>query len=144
MGLPAELMRQRPDIQRAEFQLAAQSARIGVATADLYPHFVLMGSVGVESTEFSKLFNHQSGAWLAGPSFTWDIFNYGRTRNRVRTEDARFQELVANYRNTVLRAAQEVEDSIAAYLRGQEQVIVSRRERRCRETFHGSVLDPVP
>jgi len=56
------------------------------------------------------------------PLFTWDIFNYGRIRNRVRTEDARFQELVANYRNTVLRAAQEVEDSIATYLRGHEQV----------------------
>jgi NodT family efflux transporter outer membrane factor (OMF) lipoprotein len=122
VGLPAELMRQRPDIRQAEFQLAAQSALIGVATADLYPHFVLAGSVGVESTQFSKWFNHQSGTWLAGPSFTWDIFNYGRIRNRVRTEDARFQELVANYRNTVLRAAQEVEDSIASYLRGQEQV----------------------
>jgi len=122
VGLPAELMRQRPDIQRAELQLAAQSARIGVVTADLYPHFVLMGSIGVESTEFSRLFNRQSGAWLAGPSFTWEIFNYGRTRNRVRTQDARFQDLLANYRNTVLRAAQEVEDSIAAYLRAQEQV----------------------
>jgi NodT family efflux transporter outer membrane factor (OMF) lipoprotein len=122
VGLPAELMRQRPDIQLAEFQLAAQSARIGVATADLYPHFSLMGSIGTQSTEFSRLFDRQSGAWLAGPSFSWDIFNYGRIRNRVRTEDARFQELVANYRNTVLRAAQEVEDSIAAYLRGQEQV----------------------
>ena len=122
VGLPAELMRQRPDIRQAEFQLGAQSALIGVATADLYPRFVLLGSIGTQSTEFSKWFNHQSGTWLAGPSFTWDIFNYGRIRNRVRTEDARFQELVANYRNTVLRAAQEVEDSIASYLGGQEQV----------------------
>ena len=122
VGLPAELMRQRPDIRQAEFQLAAQSALIGVATSDLYPSFVLAGSIGTQSTEFGKWFNHQSGTWLAGPSFTWDIFNYGRIRNRVRTEDARFQELVANYRNTVLRAAQEVEDSIATYLRGHEQV----------------------
>jgi NodT family efflux transporter outer membrane factor (OMF) lipoprotein len=122
VGLPAELMRQRPDIRQAEFQLAAQSALIGVATADLYPHFILAGSIGTESTEFRTWLNHHSGTWLAGPSFSWDIFNYGRIRNRVRTEDARFQELVASYRNTVLRAAQEVEDSITSYLRGQEQV----------------------
>jgi len=122
VGLPAELMRQRPDIRQAEFQLAAQSALIGVATADLYPRFILAGFIGTQSTEFSTWFNHRSGTWLAGPSFSWDILNYGRIRNRVRAEDARFQELVANYRNTVLRAAEEVEDSIASYLRGQEQV----------------------
>jgi NodT family efflux transporter outer membrane factor (OMF) lipoprotein len=135
VGIPAELLRRRPDIRLGERQVAAQSARIGVAKADLYPHFSLFGSIGLRSSdaEFTRagglmgsdlgdLFNSDSFEIFAGPSFQWNIFNYGRIKNRVRVQDARLQQLVVNYRNTVLRAAQEVEDAMVAFLRSQEEV----------------------
>ena len=134
VGVPAELLRRRPDIRLAERQIAAQSPRIGVAKADLYPHFVLFGSIGLRASdaaitaaggfggsEFSDLFDSESIEWFVGPAFTWDILNYGRIKNRVRVQDARFQELAVNYQNTVLKAAQEVEDAMVAFLRAQEE-----------------------
>ena len=134
VGIPAELLRRRPDIRLAEFQVAAQSARIGVAKADLYPHFSLFGSIGLRTSDsrssraggssgssFSDLFDSKSLELFAGPSINWDIFNYGRIKNRVRVEDARLQELVVNYKNTVLKASQEVEDAMVAFLRSQEE-----------------------
>ena len=132
VGIPAELLRRRPDVRRAEFEAAAQSARIGVAQADLYPSFSLTGSLGLAasskagltksgSSGFSNLFEADSFELFAGPSFRWDIFNYGRLKNNVRVQDARFQQLLVNYQNTVLRAGQEVEDALVAFLRAQEQ-----------------------
>jgi NodT family efflux transporter outer membrane factor (OMF) lipoprotein len=134
VGVPAELLRRRPDIRLAEQQVAAQSARIGVAKADLYPHFSLFGSIGLRASdasvtakgypggsEFSDLFDYDSIEWFAGPSVSWDLLNYGRITNRVRVQDARLQELIVNYRDTLLRAAQEVEDAMAAFLGAQEQ-----------------------
>ena len=134
VGIPAELLRRRPDIRLAEFQVATQSARIGVAKADLLPHFSLFGSIGLRSSDsrssraggrsgssFSDLFDSNSLELFAGPSINWDIFNYGRIKNRVRVEDARLQELVVNYKNTVLKASQEVEDAMVAFLRSQEE-----------------------
>jgi len=134
VGVPAELLRRRPDIRLAERQLATQSPQIGVAKADLYPHFSLFGSIGVRASDaaltaagglsgssFSDLWDSDSIEFFAGPAFRWDILNYGRIRNRVRVQDARFQQLVAGYQNTVLRAAQEVEDAMAAFLRTQEE-----------------------
>jgi len=133
-GVPAELLRRRPDIRLAEQLVAAQSARIGVAKADLYPHFSLFGSIGLRASdasltakgypggsEFSDLFDYDSIEWFAGPSFSWDVLNYGRITNRVRVQDARLQELIVSYRETLLRAAQEVEDAMVAFLRAQEQ-----------------------
>jgi NodT family efflux transporter outer membrane factor (OMF) lipoprotein len=117
-GLPAELLRRRPDIRFAERSLAAQSAQIGVAQADLYPHFSLFGSVGYQ-TNFLDI---DDLVWSVGPALSWDIFNYGRIKNRVRVQDAVFQELVANYENTVLEAVREVEDASVAFLRSQETV----------------------
>jgi NodT family efflux transporter outer membrane factor (OMF) lipoprotein len=135
VGIPAELLRRRPDIRLAERQIAAQSARIGVAKADLYPHFTLFGSIGLRASDaaitaaggssgssFSDLWDSESIEWFAGPAFTWDLFNYGRIRNRVRVQDARFQELAVNYQNTVLRAAQEMEDAMVGFLRVQEEM----------------------
>ncbi|MCB1813534.1 MAG: efflux transporter outer membrane subunit [Candidatus Competibacteraceae bacterium] len=132
IGIPAELLRRRPDVRRAEFQAAAQSARIGVATADLYPSFSLTGSMGLRASAnadltatgnsgFSNLFEADSFELLGGAFFRWDIFNYGRIKNKVRVQDARFQQLIVNYQNTVLRAGQEVEDALVAFLRAQEQ-----------------------
>jgi NodT family efflux transporter outer membrane factor (OMF) lipoprotein len=134
VGIPAELLRRRPDIRLAERQLASQSARIGVAKADLYPHFTLFGSIGLRGSDaaitaaggssgssFSDLWDSESIEWFAGPAFRWDLFNYGRIRNRVRVQDARFQQLAVNYQNTVLRAAQEMEDAMVGFLRSQEE-----------------------
>jgi NodT family efflux transporter outer membrane factor (OMF) lipoprotein len=135
VGVPSELLRRRPDIRLAERQLAAQSALIGVAKADLYPHFSLFGSIGLRASDsdvtaagypggssFSDLWDSDSIEFYGGPGFAWNIFNYGRIKNRVRVQDARFQQLVVNYRNTVLRAAQEVENAMVAFLRSQDQV----------------------
>ncbi len=134
VGIPAELLRRRPDIQFAERQIAAQSAQIGVAKADLYPHFTLFGSFGLRASdatlttaggltgsEFSDVWDSDSVEFFAGPSFRWDILNYGRIRNRVRIQDARFQQLAVNYQNTVLQAAQETEDAMVGFLRSQEE-----------------------
>lgn len=132
VGIPAELLRRRPDIRFAERVLAAQSAQIGVAKADLFPHFSLFGSLGFQASSktgvqsnnsnFSDLFDGDSFTYFAGPAVSWDLFNYGRITNNVRVEDARFQQLAVNYENTVLRAAQEVEDSMIAFLRSQDSV----------------------
>jgi len=134
VGVPAELLRRRPDIRLAELQVAAQSPLIGVAKADLYPHFVLFGSIGLRSSDgnltksggtegsgLSDLFDGDSLEFFGGPSVSWDILNYGRIKNRVRVQDARLQELVVSYQNTVLRAAQEVEDALIGFLRSQEE-----------------------
>jgi len=129
------LLRRRPDIRLAERQLAAQSALIGVAKADLYPHFSLFGSIGLQTTNadltsagypggssFSDLWSSDSVYFMGGPAISWNVFNYGRIKNRVRVQDARFQQLIVNYQNTVLKAAQEVEDAMVAYLRTQDEV----------------------
>jgi NodT family efflux transporter outer membrane factor (OMF) lipoprotein len=134
VDIPAELLRRRPDIRLAELQLATQSARIGIAKADLYPHFTLFGSVGLatssgtatkaggtDGSDLGDLFESDSLTWSTGAGLSWDIFNYGRIKNRVRVEDARFQQLVVNYEDTVLRAFQEIEDAMVAFLRAQEE-----------------------
>ncbi len=122
VGMPAELIRQRPDIRRAEHQVAAQSEQIGIAKADLFPAFRIAGTIGWQATDFTNLAQGSSFSGSGGPSFRWDLFNYGRLRNNVRAQDAKFQQLVVDYQSTVLRAYQEVEDATAAYLREQERV----------------------
>lgn len=133
VGIPTELLRRRPDIQIAERQLAAQSAQIGFAKADLFPHFSLFGTLGFQTGDYTDyrsnnskigdLFHKDSIAYSAGAGFSWDIFNYGRISNNVRVEDARFQELAVNYEDTVIRAAQEVEDAMVGFLQSQDAVV---------------------
>ncbi len=131
-GVPAELLRRRPDVRRAERFLAAQSAQIGVSITDLYPRFSLVGSVGFRTSDSSEtsftmdsglgdLFDSDSAAGFLGPFFSWNIFNYGRIKNNIRVQDARFQQLLINYQNTVLTALAETENAIVAYLRSHEQ-----------------------
>ena len=133
VGIPAELLRRRPDIRLAERRLAAQSAQIGVAKADLFPHFSLFGTIGYSTAGstsrpqsrnagLSELFKGRSFTYSAGPSVKWDLFNYGRITNRIRAQDARFQQLAVDYENTVLKAVQEVEDAMIGFLRTQDQV----------------------
>lgn len=122
VGIPADLIRRRPDVRAAEMVAAAQSATIGIAKADLYPHFVLAGSVGLAGDTFSNQFQSGSGAGFFTPLINWNIFNYGRIKNNVRAQDARFQQTVVTYQNVVLNAAREVEDGLVGFLRSQEQV----------------------
>ena len=121
IGIPAELLRRRPDIRRAEHRAAAQSARIGIAKSELYPAFRLLGSIGYASESVSDLFESDSLRGLGLVGFRWNIFNYGRIQNLVRVEDARFQQLVVNYQNTVLKAAREVEDATISFVSAQEE-----------------------
>jgi NodT family efflux transporter outer membrane factor (OMF) lipoprotein len=126
VGIPADLLRRRPDIRSAEYLAEAQSARIGAAKADLYPAFSLSGTFGFLSTDagtnrLSDMFRWTSRTAQAGSSFQWSLFNYGRITNNVRLQDARLQELLINYQSTVLSAQQEVEDNLASFLKTQDQ-----------------------
>lgn len=124
VSVPAEMLRRRPDIRGAELLAAAQCARIGVAKAELYPSFSLFGSIGLRATtsggEARNLFSGDSLYYAFGPKISWPFFNYGRLTNNVRIEDARFQQLLVNYRSTVLKAAQEVEDALTGFLHSQD------------------------
>lgn len=125
-GIPSELLRRRPDVRSAEFQAASQSALIGVAEGDLYPRFALFGSIGLQSSNIGDsdsgdLFDSDSVFFSAGPTFSWNIFNYGQIRNRVREQDARYQQTLVNYQNTVLRAYQETEDAMVGFLQAQSE-----------------------
>ncbi len=123
MGLPSELLRRRPDLRRAERQLAAATARIGVATADLFPKFSLTGSLGLESATFKKIGNFESRFWSIGPSVSWTILDFGRIRNNIDVQGAREQQALANYDQQVLTSLREVEDALVRF--SQEQ---SRRQ----------------
>ncbi len=123
VGAPADLLRRRPDIRRAEMLAATQSARIGIAEADKYPSFSLVGSVGYAAASSGNVFDSGSDFSLAAFSFNWKFLNYGRLRSKVRIEDARFQQAATAYQNTVLNAAREVESSLAGYLRERERVV---------------------
>src|SRR6185436_14452303 len=111
VGVPAEILRRRPDIRSAELLAAAQCARIGVAKADLYPSFSLVGTIGLQAGNaggtWHNFFSSDSIFYGVGPQFKWPIFNYGRIKNAVRVEDARFQQLLVKYRDTVVKATQE-------------------------------------
>lgn len=122
LGIPADLLRRRPDVREAERNLAAQCAQIGIAEAELYPQFVLSGDISVQAERFKKLWRGNSFGYSAGPSFTWNILNYGRLINNVRFQEAGFQELVATYQNTVLQANQEVEDALVSFLQTRTEV----------------------
>jgi NodT family efflux transporter outer membrane factor (OMF) lipoprotein len=117
VGLPADLLRRRPDVRSSERRLASQSAQIGVAKADLLPHLSLVGSIALDATDAAKFFEGRSFEAFGGPQFSWAILNYGRISNNVRVQDARYQALVNTYTATVLGAQADVESS-AASLRG--------------------------
>jgi NodT family efflux transporter outer membrane factor (OMF) lipoprotein len=125
-GIPAELLRRRPDVRQAELQAASQSALIGVAETDLYPSFSLLGSIGFQTSDTgissaSDLFNSDSLGYSVGPAFSWNILNYGRLRNNIRIQDARYQQTIVNYQNTVLTAYQEVEDAMVGFIQASEE-----------------------
>jgi NodT family efflux transporter outer membrane factor (OMF) lipoprotein len=116
VGLPTELLRQRPDIRRAERELAAQTALIGVATAELYPSFSLVGTFTFEAFDSSDLLERSSRTYGFGPSFRWNLFDGGRVRQAIQVEDARTNQALARYEQTVLSALEDVEDAMVAYV----------------------------
>jgi len=120
-GLPSDLLRRRPDIRRAERQLAAQTARIGVATADLFPRFSLTGSLGLQSQKFTNLFESNSLFWGIGPGVTWNIFNAGKVRSNIEIQNARQQQALVQYQQAVLSSLEEVDNALVAYDREQSR-----------------------
>ena len=125
VGIPADLLRRRPDVRTAELNAMAQNALVGVATADLYPSFSLFGFLGLSAggpgIDLGDLFSGDSLNWNVGGSFIWPFLNYGRIRNNIRVQDARLQQALIAYRETVIQAAREVEDAMAGYVGAMEQ-----------------------
>jgi NodT family efflux transporter outer membrane factor (OMF) lipoprotein len=121
VGIPADLLRRRPDVRKAERQAASQSAQIGVAEAEFYPHIAINGTWQYSAEFFKDLWKPTALNGNIGPTFTWNILNYGRILNNVRLQDAKFQELVATYQNTVLSAAQDVENGLVTFLQAQQR-----------------------
>ncbi len=121
IGIPCDLLRRRPDVRRAERLAAAQSEQIGIAEANLYPAFTINGTLGWQSQNLNNLFTPASLNGNVGPSFQWNLLNYGRIVNNVRLQEARFWELVATYQETVLQAAEEAEDGLVTFLQAQER-----------------------
>ena len=128
-GIEAEIIRRRPDIQVAVLQAQAQSARIGSAQSELYPHFSPFGSIGFNA-------NNAVNGWTsfsdsigvsAGPSFSWNIFQYGRIKDQVRIQDAKFQESLNNYNKKLLKAVQEVSNALNGYKLTQKQLELNKK-----------------
>ena len=122
VGVPAELLRRRPDVRRAERLAAAMCAEIGVAQSNLYPHISINGTMSLEAAQFENVFRGNAFSGTIGPGFRWNVLNYGRLLHTVRVQDARFQQQVAAYQQTVLRAHEEAENAIIAFITYHEQL----------------------
>jgi hypothetical protein len=121
VGIPADLLRRRPDVRATERRLAAQCAAIGIAESEFYPHISIDGTLGWSAQNLGHLFEPAALNGNVGPAFTWNLLNYGRLLNNVKFQDARFQELIATYQNTVLSANQDVENGLITFLKAQER-----------------------
>ena len=149
VGVPADLLRRRPDVRRAERQVAAQSASIGIAEADLYPRLALNGFVGYAANDLKDLFTSKSFIGFVIPTLQWNILNYGRIANNIRVQDVRLEGAALQYQQTVLKAGREVEDALVGFLKAQQQA--ARLEESVREAqrtvelvvfqFKGGVTD---
>lgn len=119
VGLPADLIRRRPDIRSAERQLAAITAEVGAATADLYPKFSLTGNIGLQSISASDWFTGRSRFWSIGPTITWPVFDAGRIRANIEVRSAQQEQALRLYEKSVLTAFEDVENALVNY--GNEQ-----------------------
>ena len=127
VGIPADLLRRRPDVRAAELAALAQSAQIGVAEAQLYPAISISGTFGGAAStanghNLGEVFTSKGMTYAGGPAFQWDILNYGQITNNVRLQDARLQQLLIDYQNTVLTAQQQVDNGLATFLQSRQQV----------------------
>ncbi len=121
VGIPADMLRRRPDVRKAEWELAAQTARIGVATADLYPTLRLTGSIGLKSSESSSLFKSASNFWSIGPAISWNIFDAGAVRRNIEVQSALQEQSLNAYEAAILNALEEVENALVAYAEEQNR-----------------------
>jgi len=121
VGVPAETLRRRPDVRSAERELAAQTARVGVATADLYPKLSLMGSIGIDASSFAGLFSANNRGFAIGPRFSWNLFNGGAIRSNIEIQNARQEQALLQYEKTILTALEEAENAITAYVNEQKR-----------------------
>lgn len=115
VGVPADVLRRRPDVRRAEREFAAQTAAIGVAAAELYPRFTLSGSIGLEALSLDNLLKTGSRTYGIGPSFAWNIFDGGRIRQNIEVRNAIQEQALINYEASVLAALTDVENALIAY-----------------------------
>jgi len=132
VGIPADLLRRRPDVRAAELAALAQSAQIGVAETQLYPAISITGTFGGSASTanghtLANVVDWKGVAYAAGPSFQWNFLNYGQITNNVRLQDAKLQQLLVDYQNTVLTAQQEVDNGLATYLQSRNQAAFLRR-----------------
>jgi NodT family efflux transporter outer membrane factor (OMF) lipoprotein len=149
IGLPSELLRRRPDIRRAERQLAAATAQIGVAVADLFPKFSLTGAAGFQSISASDWFTGPSRFWSVGPTIRWPIFDAGRIRANIEVRNAQQEQALRQYEKTILTAFEEVENSLVSYAKEQaryrslsEAVAANRRAvQMANELYTRGLLD---
>jgi len=132
VGIPADLLRRRPDIRAAELAALAQSAQIGIAEAQLFPAISITGTFGGAAStanghNLGDVFTSKGLTYAAGPSFQWNILNYGQITNNVRFEDAKLQQLLVDYQSTALKAQQQVGDGISLFLQSRVQAEFLRR-----------------
>ena len=120
--IPARLLLRRPDVRAAAWQVAAQSAQIGIAESDVYPAISLFGGIGWASNTLSG--SSDTSTFSVGPHLTWNIFDYGRVANNVRVQDARLQQLIESYQDKVLQAAREIDDAAIGIVKTREQETV--------------------
>jgi outer membrane protein TolC len=149
VGVPADALRQRADVRRAERTLAAQTAQVGVATAELYPKFSLLGSIGLEALSVSDLFSAGSGTYAIGPSVTWRAFDAGAIRSNIEVQSALQEQALIQYEAAVLGALEEVENALVAYaeeqLRRQSLAEATQAARRAvelsRDQYASGLID---
>jgi len=121
VGLPSDLLRRRPDIRRAERQLAAATANVGSAIADLFPRFSLIGDFGFQSNSSARWLKAQSRTWSFGPNMDWPLFYFGRIRENIRTQNALQEQALLSYEQTILTALEDVENSLVGYYKEEER-----------------------
>jgi NodT family efflux transporter outer membrane factor (OMF) lipoprotein len=141
VGIPADLLERRPDVRRARREVAAQSARVGVAEADYYPRIGVTGYIGYTSTDIRRVFDSNSYTGLVLPNVQWQVLNYGRILNGVRTQEAKLQERVFAYQQAALNAGREVEDALVQFLQYQNQVKALERSVAAAQKSVALVLD---
>ncbi len=123
-GLPSDLLKRRPDVRRSERQLAAANAQIGVATAELFPKFNLVGSAGFQSLDLSTLISPGSQFWTAGPSMRWRLLEYPRLRAQIRARTAEQEEALAQFQQTVLLSLEDVENALGNFAKEKERLTI--------------------
>ena len=138
VGLPSDLVRRRPDVRRSERELAAATARIGVAVAELYPRFSLTARVGVSAVEAKELFKGKGGLWSLGPSLNWPVFTAGKIRGNIAVQNARQERSALLFEKTVYLALEDVESSLISF--GQEQKRYASLTRSVNATRRASSL----